>query len=54
MIPLFSVKSYERVADMRRHNKSMMTYTHILIAAGDEFVLFDERDICHASAHSED
>jgi len=40
---------------MTQHNKSIMTYTHMLIAAGDEFVLFEkcERGYCRASANSE-
>ena len=43
----------EREADMLQHNKSSMTYTHMLIAAGDEFVLCNEQDYRRASASSE-
>lgn len=38
---------------MLQHNKSIMTYTHMLIATGDEFVLCNEQDYCRASAFSE-
>jgi hypothetical protein len=45
----------ERFAEMTQHNKSILTYTHMLVAAGNEFCLFDEheRDYCRASANSE-
>ncbi len=40
----------ERAADVTQHHKSAMTYIYMLIAAGDEFHLFDERDFRRAPA----
>ncbi len=50
MLFWLAVKSNESDADMPQHNKSISTYTHMLIAAGDEFVLCNEQDHRRASA----
>jgi hypothetical protein len=41
----------ERYTDVTQHHKSAMTYTNMLIAAGGDFRLSDERDERRASAN---
>jgi hypothetical protein len=50
MLFWLSVNLNGRYADVTQHNKSAMTYIHMLIAANDEFHLFNERDYRHAPA----
>jgi hypothetical protein len=50
MLLWLSVNLNERFADVTQHNKSAVTHIHMLIAAGDEFHLFDERDYRRAPA----
>jgi hypothetical protein len=40
-----------KYAEMTQQNKSIMTHTHMLIAAGDEFVLCNEQVYRRASVN---